>query len=105
MHLPPSAQAVQALPLAPHAVSMVPGKHVPPLVHPVQTHCFVIEQVSPLAAHETHAAPPLPHASFASPIVQVFPVQQPMQENMSQTHVPAPTHSCPWAQGGPEACT
>jgi hypothetical protein len=86
--LPASAQSAQATPLAPHAVSVFPGKHVAPLRHPAQTHLFM-EHVSPVVVHETHALPPLPHASFAFPGLQVVPVQQPPTQDVeSQTHRP-----------------
>jgi hypothetical protein len=83
---------------------MFPGKHVVPLRHPAQTHWFVIEHVSPFAVHETHALPPLPHASSWFPGLQVVPLQQPRpQEVVLQTHVPA-LHCCPVMQAGPEFC-
>jgi hypothetical protein len=96
--LPASAQSAQDTPLAPHAVSMFPGKHVVPLRHPGQTHLFM-EQVSPFAVHATHMLPPLPHASFAFPGLHVVPVQQPPPQDIeSQTHVPL-LHACPVPQG------
>jgi len=104
--LPPSPQSVQGAPLAPHAVSEFPGKHVVPSRHPVQMHCFNIEQVSPFAVHETQALPPPPHALSWFPGLQVLPVQQPApQDVMVQTHVPVPgLQACPTMQACPTFC-
>jgi hypothetical protein len=55
-----------------------------------------------MVAQLAHVLPPLPHASSAVPMLQVFPVQQPGQVE-SQTHVPM-EHCCVMPQGWPRFC-
>jgi hypothetical protein len=104
--LPASLQSAHATPLLPHAVSVFPGKHVGPLRHPAQKHCFVTvpTQVSPFVVQSAQALPPLPHALFWLPGLQVLPLQHPRpHEVVVQVHKPL-LHTCPVPQTGPEGC-
>lgn len=113
MHIPPALhifplaeQSTQGTPPTPQALFVFPGWHVLPFMHPVQMHCWAIEQVSPVAAQSTHALPMLPHELSALPWLQVLPAQQPVpQVVMSQTQVPVVlSHPCPTVHAGPLFC-
>jgi hypothetical protein len=74
----------------PHALSLVPSRHVSPRQHPPQfcgPHVVgwqafppaLTPQVSSMALQFVHAPPPLPHADESKPGTQVLPWQQPLQ--------------------------
>lgn len=75
------------LPLAPHALVELPGKHTLPEQQPlghvealhvdVGVHCCCALHVS-LPAHSSHATPPVPHALVEVPGMHTFPEQQPL---------------------------
>jgi hypothetical protein len=105
--LPSALQSSQAMPAVPHAILIVPGRHVPPWQQPVgqlvTSHAVVLEQEpethvsvpmhgpqvphahepdaeqlsARVVSHATQAAPPVPHVASAR-VWQVPPMQQPI---------------------------
>jgi hypothetical protein len=72
-----------------------PGLHAGPVPH-LQ---LPAEQMSPVAPHDTHAAPERPHAVDAPEVLHVSPEQQPLGQlaAVQPLHTP-PVHVCPAAQ-------
>jgi hypothetical protein len=96
-------QVVQAPPFAPHAwadgvVQVWPEQHPPGHVVPLQFAQDPALQMRP--PQSPHTAPPAPHACGSLPGSQLAPLQQPLQDLPSQTHLP-PEQRCPLTHAGP----